>query len=47
MAVRVRTPRRPVSVKPIVAKVFALEDAADGLRYLIEEHPLGRVVLKI
>ena len=34
-------------VKPVVAKVFALEDAADGLRYLIEEHPFGRVVLKI
>ena len=25
-------------VKLVVAKVFALEDAADGLRYLIEEH---------
>jgi len=34
-------------VKPTVAKVFALQDAAHGLRYLIEEHPFGRVVLKI
>ncbi len=34
-------------VKPVVAKVFALEDAAEGLRYLIEERPFGRVVLKI
>ena len=34
-------------VKLVVAKVFALEDAADGLRYLIEEHPFDRVVLKI
>lgn len=34
-------------VKPVVAKVFALEDAAEGLRYLIEERPFGRVVLKV
>ncbi|MBA1142295.1 quinone oxidoreductase family protein [Mesorhizobium neociceri] len=34
-------------VKPVVAKVLALEDAAKGLRYLIEERPFGRVVLKI
>lgn len=34
-------------VKPMVAKVFALEDAAEGLRYLIEERPFGRVALKI
>jgi NADPH2:quinone reductase len=34
-------------VRPVVAKVFALEDAADGLRYLIEERPFGRVVLRI
>ena len=31
----------------MVAKVFALEDAAEGLRYLIEERPFGRVALKI
>jgi hypothetical protein len=30
-----------------VAKVFALEDAAEGLRHLIEERPFGRVALKI
>jgi len=34
-------------VKPTVAKVFTLEDAAEGLRYLIEERPFGRVALKI
>jgi len=34
-------------VKPITAKVFALDDAAEALRYLIEERPFGRVVLKI
>ena len=34
-------------VKPITAKVFALEDAAQALRYQIEERPFGRVVLKI
>jgi NADPH2:quinone reductase len=34
-------------VKPITAKVFVLEDAAEALRYQIEERPFGRVVLKI
>ncbi|PZV33449.1 quinone oxidoreductase [Mesorhizobium kowhaii] len=34
-------------VKPIVAKTFPLEDAAEALRYLIEERPLGRVILTI
>jgi NADPH2:quinone reductase len=34
-------------LKPIVAKTFALEDAAEALRHLIEDRPLGRVVLSI
>jgi NADPH2:quinone reductase len=32
-------------IKPIVAKTFALEDAAEAIRYLVEDRPLGRVVL--
>jgi NADPH2:quinone reductase len=35
------------AVKPIVARTFALEDAAEALRYRIESRPFGRVVLKI
>jgi NADPH2:quinone reductase len=35
------------SIKPIVARTFALEDAAEALRYQIEGRPFGRVVLKI
>ena len=34
-------------VKPIVAKTFPLAEAADALRYLVEGHPFGRVVLTI
>lgn len=33
------------AIKPIVAKVFRLEEASEALRYLIEERPFGRVVL--
>jgi NADPH2:quinone reductase len=32
-------------IKPIVAKTFALEDAAEAIRYLVEDRPFGRVVL--
>ncbi len=32
-------------VKPIVAKTFALENAADAMRHLMELRPLGRVIL--
>jgi len=35
------------AVKPIVAKAFPLAEAAEALRYLVEERPLGRVVLSI
>ena len=35
------------AVKPIVAKIFPLAEAADALRYLIEGRPFGRVVLTI
>jgi NADPH2:quinone reductase len=35
------------AVKPIVAKAFPLEAAADALRFLIEDRPFGRVVLTI
>ena len=32
-------------IKPIVAKTFALEGAAEAIRYLVEDRPFGRVVL--
>jgi len=35
------------AIKPIVARTFDLEDAAEALRYQIESRPFGRVVLKI
>ena len=35
------------AIKPILARTFALEDAAEALRYQIENRPFGRVVLKI
>ncbi len=35
------------AVKPIVAQTFALEDAAEALRYQMEGRPFGRTVLKI
>src|ERR1700735_5592806 len=35
------------AIKPIVARTFALEDAAEALRYQIEGRPFGRVVLKM
>jgi NADPH2:quinone reductase len=34
-------------IKPIVAKTFPLEDAAEALRYLVEGRPFGRVLLTI
>jgi NADPH2:quinone reductase len=34
-------------VKPIVAKTFPLEDAAEAVRYLVESRPFGRVLLTI
>ncbi len=34
-------------IKPIVAKTFALADTAEAIRYLVEERPLGRVVVKV
>ena len=35
------------AVKPIVAKTFPLNEAADALRYLVEGRPFGRVVITI
>ena len=35
------------AIKPVLARTFALEDAAEALRYQIENRPFGRVVLKI
>jgi len=35
------------AIKPIVARTFALEDAAEALRYQIDSRPFGRVVIKI
>src|ERR1700677_3515097 len=32
------------AIKPIVAKTFPLADAAEALRYLIDDRPFGRVV---
>jgi len=35
------------AIKPIVARTFALEDAAEALRYQIEGRPFGRVILTV
>jgi NADPH2:quinone reductase len=35
------------AVRPIVARTFPLAEAADALRYLVEDRPFGRVVLTI
>ena len=35
------------AIKPIVAKIFPLVEAADALRHLVEGRPFGRVVLTI
>jgi NADPH2:quinone reductase len=35
------------AIKPIVAKTFPLTEASDALRYLVEDRPFGRVVLRI
>src|SRR6201986_3988784 len=35
------------AIKPIVAKTFPLAEAADALRYLVEDRPFGRGVLTI
>jgi NADPH2:quinone reductase len=35
------------AIKPIVAKTFPLDEAAEALRYLVEGRPFGRVVLTI
>ena len=43
----IRALRESGAIKPIVAQTFALEDAAEALRYQIEDRPFGRVVLKI
>jgi hypothetical protein len=32
------------AIKPIVAKTFQLAEAAEALRYLVEDRPFGRVV---
>jgi NADPH2:quinone reductase len=38
---------RSGAIKPIVAKTFPLAEAANALRYLVEDRPFGRVVLTI
>ena len=35
------------AIKPIVAKTFPLVEAAEALRYLVEDGPFGRVVLTV
>jgi len=43
-----RAPRlQSGAISPIVAKTFPLAEAADALRYLVEDRPFGRVVLTI
>jgi NADPH:quinone reductase len=34
-------------IKPLVARIFLQEDAAEAQRYLIEDRPFGRVLLTI
>jgi NADPH:quinone reductase len=34
-------------IKPIVAKTFSLESAAEALRYLVEGRPFGRVLIAV
>ena len=34
-------------IRPIVARTFPLEDAADALRHLVEDRPLGRVIVTL
>src|SRR5580698_2153688 len=38
---------RSAAIKPIVAKTFPLIEAAEALRYLVEDRPFGRVVLRV
>jgi len=38
---------RSGAIKPIVAKTFPLAEAANALRYLVEDRPFGRVVITI
>jgi len=35
------------AIKPIIAKTFPLAEAVQALRFLVDERPLGRVVLTI
>jgi NADPH:quinone reductase len=41
------SPLRSGSIKPLVARTFPLAEAADALRYLVEDRPIGRAVLII
>jgi NADPH:quinone reductase len=34
-------------LRPIVARTFRLEDAAEALRFQIEKRPFGRVLLQM
>jgi NADPH:quinone reductase len=38
---------RSGAIKPIMAKTFPLAEAAEALRYLVEDRPFGRVVLTV
>jgi NADPH2:quinone reductase len=35
------------AIQPIVAKTFPLDEAAEALRYLVEDRPFGRVIVTI
>jgi NADPH2:quinone reductase len=35
------------AIMPIVAKTFPLAEAADALRYMVEDRPFGRAALTI
>jgi len=35
------------AIRPTIAKVFPLSDAADAVRHLIEDRPFGRVLMRV
>ncbi len=35
------------ALQPTIAKVFPLAEAAEAVRYLIEDRPFGRIVMRV
>ena len=35
------------ALQPTIAKVFPLSDAPEAVRYLIEDRPFGRVLMRV